>query len=116
MLEPCKRRFYTIMANCNGSLKAVDCHIHSVRYDMVLESRTGGRLRCLIRSRTTLQRRIYDQPMLEPCKRCFYTTMPNYNGSLKAVDCHIHSVRYDMVLESRAGGRLRCLIRPHTML
>eukprot|EP00985_Skeletonema_marinoi_P013365 scaffold6607_cov81-Skeletonema_marinoi.AAC.1 len=40
--------------------------------------------------------------------------MANYNGSLEAVDCHIHSVRYDMVrydmvLESRAGGRLRCL-------
>eukprot|EP00985_Skeletonema_marinoi_P031121 scaffold36305_cov190-Skeletonema_marinoi.AAC.1 len=40
--------------------------------------------------------------MLEPCKRCFYTIMANYHGSLKAVDCHIHSVRYDMVLESRA--------------
>eukprot|EP00985_Skeletonema_marinoi_P033497 scaffold41472_cov577-Skeletonema_marinoi.AAC.1 len=26
------------MANCNGSLEAVDCHIHSVRYDMVLAS------------------------------------------------------------------------------
>ena len=22
--------------------------------------------------------------------------MANYNGSLEAVDCHIHSVRYDM--------------------
>eukprot|EP00984_Skeletonema_dohrnii_P000220 scaffold70_cov124-Skeletonema_dohrnii-CCMP3373.AAC.1 len=26
------------MANFNGSLEAVDCRIHSVRYDMVLES------------------------------------------------------------------------------
>eukprot|EP00984_Skeletonema_dohrnii_P006072 scaffold2149_cov93-Skeletonema_dohrnii-CCMP3373.AAC.1 len=50
MFEPCKRCFYTIMANCNGSLEAVDCHIHSVSYDMVRESRAGGRLRCLIRS------------------------------------------------------------------
>eukprot|EP00984_Skeletonema_dohrnii_P032258 scaffold25973_cov78-Skeletonema_dohrnii-CCMP3373.AAC.1 len=33
--------------------------------------------------------------------------MANYNGSLKAVDRHIHTVRYDIVLESRAGGRLR---------
>eukprot|EP00984_Skeletonema_dohrnii_P011748 scaffold4717_cov126-Skeletonema_dohrnii-CCMP3373.AAC.1 len=41
--------------------------------------------------------------MLEPCKRCFYTIMANFNGPLKAVDCNIHSVRYDMVLESRAG-------------
>ena len=23
--------------------------------------------------------------------------MANYNGSLKAVDCHIHSVRYDTI-------------------
>eukprot|EP00985_Skeletonema_marinoi_P023043 scaffold15044_cov110-Skeletonema_marinoi.AAC.1 len=37
--------------------------------------------------------------------------MANYDGSLEAVDCHIHSVRYDMVLVSKAGGRLRCLIR-----
>eukprot|EP00985_Skeletonema_marinoi_P027325 scaffold22253_cov128-Skeletonema_marinoi.AAC.1 len=25
----------SIMANYNGSLKAVDCHIHSVRYDTI---------------------------------------------------------------------------------
>eukprot|EP00984_Skeletonema_dohrnii_P025122 scaffold14239_cov89-Skeletonema_dohrnii-CCMP3373.AAC.1 len=37
--------------------------------------------------------------MLEPCKRCFYAIMANYNGSLRAVDCYSHSVRYDMVLE-----------------
>eukprot|EP00984_Skeletonema_dohrnii_P027480 scaffold17026_cov72-Skeletonema_dohrnii-CCMP3373.AAC.1 len=37
--------------------------------------------------------------------------MANYNGSLQADDCRIHSVRFDRVLESRAGGRLRCLIR-----
>eukprot|EP00984_Skeletonema_dohrnii_P027148 scaffold16610_cov100-Skeletonema_dohrnii-CCMP3373.AAC.1 len=36
--------------------------------------------------------------------------MASYNGSLEAVDCHTHSVRYDMVLESRACGRLRCLV------
>ena len=42
--------------------------------------------------------------MLEPCKRCFYTIMANYHGSLEAVDCHIHSVRYDIELESIAGG------------
>eukprot|EP00985_Skeletonema_marinoi_P007242 scaffold3174_cov94-Skeletonema_marinoi.AAC.1 len=40
------------------------------------------------------------QLLLEPCKRCFYTIMANYHGSLEAVDCHIHSVRFDMVLES----------------
>eukprot|EP00984_Skeletonema_dohrnii_P025098 scaffold14215_cov111-Skeletonema_dohrnii-CCMP3373.AAC.1 len=80
------------MANYNGSLEAVDRHIHSVRYDMVLESRAGGHL------------------------GCFYTIMANYNGSLEAVDRHIHSVKYDMVLESRAGGRLRYLIRTPTTL
>eukprot|EP00984_Skeletonema_dohrnii_P013695 scaffold5691_cov81-Skeletonema_dohrnii-CCMP3373.AAC.1 len=63
------------------SSSAVERHIHSVRYDMVLESGAGGRLKCLIRSPTTLERRRYDQPMLEPCKRCFYTIMANFHGS-----------------------------------
>eukprot|EP00985_Skeletonema_marinoi_P006321 scaffold2728_cov137-Skeletonema_marinoi.AAC.19 len=45
--------------------------------------------------------------MLEPCERCFYTIMANNDGSLEAVDCHIHSVRYDMMLESSVGGSLR---------
>ena len=35
--------------------------------------------------------------------------MASYDGSLEAVDCHTHSVRYDMVIESRADGRLSCL-------
>jgi len=30
--------FFTIVTSHNGSLEAVDCHIHSFRYDMVLES------------------------------------------------------------------------------
>eukprot|EP00985_Skeletonema_marinoi_P000546 scaffold205_cov102-Skeletonema_marinoi.AAC.2 len=45
----------------------------------------------------------YDQRMPLPCQRCFYTIMANYHEALEAVDRHIHSVRYDMVLESRAG-------------
>eukprot|EP00985_Skeletonema_marinoi_P010304 scaffold4846_cov152-Skeletonema_marinoi.AAC.14 len=106
-LEPCKRCFYTIMASYDKSSEAIDCHIHSVRYNMVLESRACGRLRYLIRSPTTLQRRRYDQKELEPCKRCFYTIMASYDKSSEAIDCHIHSVRYNMVLESRACGRLR---------
>eukprot|EP00985_Skeletonema_marinoi_P029950 scaffold29772_cov73-Skeletonema_marinoi.AAC.1 len=47
--------------------------------------------------------------------------MVNHNGSLEAVDCHIHSVRYDMVLESSAGvvadaslGHLRRCSDAHT--
>eukprot|EP00985_Skeletonema_marinoi_P005712 scaffold2481_cov86-Skeletonema_marinoi.AAC.3 len=38
----------------------------------------------------------------------------SYNGSLEAVNCHIHSLRYDVVGEQGAGGRLRCLIRSPT--
>ena len=40
-------------------------------------------------------------------KRCIYTIMANYHGLLEAVVRHIHIVRYDMVLERGAGGRLR---------
>ena len=32
--------------------------------------------------------------------------MANFDGSLKAVDCHTRCVNYDIVLESNAGGRL----------
>eukprot|EP00984_Skeletonema_dohrnii_P010072 scaffold3906_cov94-Skeletonema_dohrnii-CCMP3373.AAC.1 len=47
--------------------------------------------------------------MLEPCKRCFYTIMTNCLGSLQAVDCHIHTVRYDMAVNRGASSRLRWL-------
>eukprot|EP00984_Skeletonema_dohrnii_P030432 scaffold21916_cov82-Skeletonema_dohrnii-CCMP3373.AAC.1 len=30
------------MANYHGSLEAVDCHIHSVRYDMAVNRETRG--------------------------------------------------------------------------
>ena len=48
--------------------------------------------------------------------------MASYDGSLEAVDCHTHSVRYDMVLESRAdvsvasssSGHLRRCSDVHT--
>eukprot|EP00985_Skeletonema_marinoi_P017121 scaffold9333_cov109-Skeletonema_marinoi.AAC.2 len=39
--------------------------------------------------------------------------MANYNGSLEAVDCHIHSVRYDIMLESSAGSRLKMASSGH---
>eukprot|EP00984_Skeletonema_dohrnii_P033547 scaffold30462_cov89-Skeletonema_dohrnii-CCMP3373.AAC.1 len=90
------------MANYNVSLEAVDCDIHSVGYDIVLERSADIAEVGLIRSPTTLWRRRYDQTQLEPRKRCFYTIMANFNGSLEAVDCDIHSVRYDMVLERSA--------------
>ena len=40
MFEPCKRCFYTIMANVDGLLEAMDCHIYSVRYDKMLHQVT----------------------------------------------------------------------------
>jgi hypothetical protein len=49
----------------------------------------------------------YNHQELESRKRCFYTIMANYNRSVEAVECDMHSVRYDMVLERSAGGRLR---------
>eukprot|EP00985_Skeletonema_marinoi_P031915 scaffold37868_cov94-Skeletonema_marinoi.AAC.2 len=33
--------------------------------------------------------------------------MANYDGSLKAVDCHIRCVRYDMAFNRGANRRLR---------
>ena len=36
--------------------------------------------------------------------------MANYNGSLEAVECHIPSVRYDMVLKC---GTLQSQTGPH---
>eukprot|EP00984_Skeletonema_dohrnii_P000403 scaffold135_cov160-Skeletonema_dohrnii-CCMP3373.AAC.10 len=87
------------MANYNGSLEGIDCDIHSVRYVMVLERSLAAVSDVLIRSPTTLWRRRYDQTQLEPHKRCFHTIMANYNGSLEAVDCDIHSVRHDMAVK-----------------
>eukprot|EP00985_Skeletonema_marinoi_P004950 scaffold2150_cov102-Skeletonema_marinoi.AAC.1 len=34
--------------------------------------------------------------------------MANYYGPLEAVDCHIHSVRYDMAVNRGAGHLRRC--------
>eukprot|EP00984_Skeletonema_dohrnii_P027964 scaffold17727_cov153-Skeletonema_dohrnii-CCMP3373.AAC.1 len=79
MLEPCKRFFYTVMANYNGSLRAVDCYSHSVRYDMVLECSWQMPKKDLIRSPTSI--------------------VTNEHGPLKAVDCYSHSGRFDMMLE-----------------
>eukprot|EP00985_Skeletonema_marinoi_P014706 scaffold7494_cov243-Skeletonema_marinoi.AAC.1 len=39
------------MANYDGTLEAVDCHINSVRYDMAVNRGAGGHLRCVIRVR-----------------------------------------------------------------
>eukprot|EP00985_Skeletonema_marinoi_P026116 scaffold19938_cov110-Skeletonema_marinoi.AAC.1 len=86
-LEQWNISLYIIVTNVNGSLEAVDCYIHSARYDMVLESPT------------TLQYGRYADKELEQWNISFYTIVTNVNGSLEAVDCYIHSARYDMVLE-----------------
>eukprot|EP00984_Skeletonema_dohrnii_P012838 scaffold5240_cov125-Skeletonema_dohrnii-CCMP3373.AAC.1 len=104
------------MANFNGSLEAVDCHIHSVRYDMAVNRGTWGFSDDLIRSPTTLLRRRYIEQMLKPCKRCFYTIMANFYPSLEAVDRHIHSVRYDMAVNRGTCGVSDDLIRSPTTL
>eukprot|EP00985_Skeletonema_marinoi_P030945 scaffold34893_cov66-Skeletonema_marinoi.AAC.1 len=48
--------------------------------------------------------------------RIFHVPIEKVPLASEGVDCHIHSVRYDIVLESRAGDRLRCLIRSPTTL
>eukprot|EP00984_Skeletonema_dohrnii_P023313 scaffold12383_cov98-Skeletonema_dohrnii-CCMP3373.AAC.5 len=53
----------------------------------------------LIRSPTTLQHGRYADEELEQWNISFYTIVTNVNGSLEAVDCDIHSARYDLVLE-----------------
>eukprot|EP00984_Skeletonema_dohrnii_P031115 scaffold23202_cov83-Skeletonema_dohrnii-CCMP3373.AAC.5 len=83
-----------------NNLSTVDCHIHSARYNTVMKCAQLD----LIRSPTTLQRRRYADKELEQWQTYFYTIVTNVNGSLEAVECHIHSARYDMVLESKAGG------------
>eukprot|EP00984_Skeletonema_dohrnii_P010905 scaffold4291_cov76-Skeletonema_dohrnii-CCMP3373.AAC.1 len=88
------------MANYYGSLEAVDCHLHSVRYDMVLErvelaavsDASSGHLRRCSDADTT-------NKCLSRVKDASILSWPTI-GSLEAVDCRIHSVRYDMVLES----------------
>eukprot|EP00985_Skeletonema_marinoi_P017505 scaffold9606_cov105-Skeletonema_marinoi.AAC.2 len=86
MLEPSKRCFYAIMANYNGSLEAVERHIHSVRYDMAVNRDSGG------------------HPKLDLIRAFVVAYILNdiatkYIGPLEVLDCFIHTVRYDMVLE-----------------
>eukprot|EP00985_Skeletonema_marinoi_P017405 scaffold9533_cov118-Skeletonema_marinoi.AAC.4 len=117
-LEQWHISFYTIVINVNGSLEAVDCDIHSVRYDMVLEyCRPPSQLELdLIRSPTTLQHGRYADKELEQWHISFYTIVTNVNGSLEAADCDIHSARYDMVLEYYTPPSQLDLIRSPTTL
>jgi hypothetical protein len=109
-------RFYTIVTNHNGPLEAVDCDIHSVRYDMVLEVARGhpnwtssGHLRRCSMADSHIK-------SLSSGMYRFYTIDTNHNGPLEAVDCDIHSVRYDMVLRVARGPPKLGLIRSPTTL
>eukprot|EP00984_Skeletonema_dohrnii_P031112 scaffold23202_cov83-Skeletonema_dohrnii-CCMP3373.AAC.2 len=68
-----------------------------------------------IQSPTTLQHGRYADKQLEQWQTYFYTIITNVNGSLEAVDCHIHSARYDTVMKC-AGGHPMDLIRSPTTL
>eukprot|EP00985_Skeletonema_marinoi_P018403 scaffold10268_cov131-Skeletonema_marinoi.AAC.1 len=83
------------MANCYGTLEAVDCYLHSVRYDMVLEC-------IVVSSELTSSGHLRRCSDADTSNKCFSREkdasiiMANYYGSLEAVDCHIHSVTYDV--------------------
>eukprot|EP00984_Skeletonema_dohrnii_P011621 scaffold4649_cov117-Skeletonema_dohrnii-CCMP3373.AAC.1 len=89
------------MAKHIGSLEAVDCHIHSVRYDMVVSRGACGRLRWPHHSSGHL-------------RRC--SDADTSNKCLSPVDCHIHSVRYDMTVNKELAAVSNGLIRPPTTL
>eukprot|EP00985_Skeletonema_marinoi_P027020 scaffold21540_cov237-Skeletonema_marinoi.AAC.2 len=109
------------------SLQAVGCHSHRVGYDMALRRSavcwrssqephqvTYDVVATPIRASSGHLRRCSDANTSNKClsraKDASILSWPTI-GSLKAVDCHSHSVRYDMALESSPGGHVRCLIR-----
>jgi len=70
------------MANYHGSLEAVDCHIHSMRYDMAVNrGACGGTYKDLLQWNIS-----------------FYTIATNDNRLVEAVHCDIHCASYDMLL------------------
>eukprot|EP00984_Skeletonema_dohrnii_P028384 scaffold18363_cov105-Skeletonema_dohrnii-CCMP3373.AAC.4 len=112
------------MANYDGSLEAVDCHIHSVRYDMVLENSrrpsqmaSSGHLQRCSDADTTKEcwsrREIRYCRQLRSLRRHRWPHQVTYNAVATPIQPTNAGafVRYDMVLENKAGGRLRCLIR-----
>ena len=95
----------------NEPLEPEVCHISSARVVLAAIPKwaSSGHLRSCSDVDTT-------QMSLSRAKRCFYTIMANYDGSLEAVDCHIHCVTYDLTFNRGAGGRAGCLIRSPTTL
>jgi len=104
------------MAKYLGPLEAVDCHVHSVRYDMVMEQRWQP-------SQIGPHQVTYDvvAMSIRPTNTWVVIKMLlYYHGQLawftRSFWLPIHSVRYDIVLESRAGVRIRYLIKTPTTL
>ena len=96
------------MANYYGSLEAVDCHNHSVRYDMAVKRELAA---SQVASSGHLQRCSDADTANQYLSREIFLIITNNNGSLEAVDCHIYSVRYDMVWPSKES--LQRLSWPH---
>eukprot|EP00984_Skeletonema_dohrnii_P008802 scaffold3283_cov122-Skeletonema_dohrnii-CCMP3373.AAC.1 len=71
----------------------------------------------ILSSPTTVQQGRYGDEELEQWHISFFTIVTNVNGSLEAVDCHIHSARYDMVLEyCRPPSKLVLIRSPTTWI
>eukprot|EP00985_Skeletonema_marinoi_P029231 scaffold27237_cov234-Skeletonema_marinoi.AAC.1 len=68
------------MANYYGSLEPVDCHIHSVRYDMAVNSELAAVIDGFIRSPTMLYQRQYDQKRLNRDKDASILSWPTIMG------------------------------------
>eukprot|EP00984_Skeletonema_dohrnii_P024821 scaffold13966_cov110-Skeletonema_dohrnii-CCMP3373.AAC.6 len=82
------------MANSHGSLEAVDCHMHSVGFDV------GRELSVLF---------LPSQIGPHQWHISFYAIVINHNGLLEALDCSMHSVGYDI----RYGARVLLAAIPH---
>eukprot|EP00985_Skeletonema_marinoi_P008769 scaffold4013_cov133-Skeletonema_marinoi.AAC.5 len=67
--------------------------------DIHIKSLSSGIYPSILSSPTTLQHGRYADEELDQWNVSFYAIVTNVNGSLEAVDCYIHSARYDMVDE-----------------
>ena len=90
-------RFYTIDTNHNGPLEAVDCDIHSVRYDMVLRVARGHQNWA---SSGHLRRCSMADAHTKSLSCGIEGIVTKRMSPWKQWIGDIHSARYDMVLES----------------
>eukprot|EP00984_Skeletonema_dohrnii_P033284 scaffold29332_cov80-Skeletonema_dohrnii-CCMP3373.AAC.4 len=71
------------MANYHGSLEAVHCHILSLRYDVVVNGGTGGRLNGPIRSPRRCSDAVTSNKWLSREKDASILSWPTIMGHLK---------------------------------